>query len=133
MAGFAKKVGNGVKNNPKAGLSALVVLLAASSIGEGVHIYKHHKAQKPAVCRTPACVFAANMILSNLDPSVSKTSTSIAAQNIDVCTNFDQFVCGGFQERQHLKEDQELINGCRLSRMLNTNVCFLTVNSHYSR
>lgn len=61
-------------------------------------IYKRKPSSKSAsVCLTPTCVHAASEILYNLSP---------AYLDIDPCTNFDDFVCGGWQDRHELREDQ---------------------------
>ncbi|KAK1138461.1 hypothetical protein N8T08_002496 [Aspergillus melleus] len=49
------------------------------------------------VCETPECVHAASEILYNLDPNHAK---------IDPCTDFDQYVCGGWRERHDMRPDQ---------------------------
>lgn len=59
-----------------------------------------HIAPRPVavpVCETPECVHAASEILYNLDPNYAK---------IDPCTNFDQYVCGGWRERHDMRPDQ---------------------------
>ncbi|KAF9893058.1 hypothetical protein FE257_012469 [Aspergillus nanangensis] len=50
-----------------------------------------------SVCETPECVHAASEILYNLDPNYA---------NIDPCTDFDQYVCGGWRERHDMRPDQ---------------------------
>ncbi|EPS29887.1 hypothetical protein PDE_04837 [Penicillium oxalicum 114-2] len=49
------------------------------------------------ICQTPECVHAASEILYNLDPNY---------KDIDPCTDFDQFVCGGWRERHDMRADQ---------------------------
>ncbi|OJJ51714.1 hypothetical protein ASPZODRAFT_88397 [Penicilliopsis zonata CBS 506.65] len=51
----------------------------------------------PSICQTPECVHAASEILYNLDPNYA---------DIDPCTDFDQFVCGGWRERHDMRSDQ---------------------------
>ncbi|KAJ5750355.1 Peptidase M13 neprilysin [Penicillium manginii] len=51
----------------------------------------------PAVCQTPECIHAASEILYNLDPKYNE---------IDPCTDFDQYVCGGWRERHDMRADQ---------------------------
>ena len=61
-------------------------------------MYKRKPSPKPAtICLTPTCVHAASEILYNLSP---------AYLEIDPCTNFDEFVCGGWDDRHELREDQ---------------------------
>ena len=49
------------------------------------------------MCLTPACVHASSEILYNLSPDY---------KNIDPCTNFEELVCGGWDERHDLRPDQ---------------------------
>ncbi|KAJ5582476.1 hypothetical protein N7535_001096 [Penicillium sp. DV-2018c] len=49
------------------------------------------------LCQTPECVHAASEILYNLDPNY---------KDVDPCTNFDQYVCGGWRERHDMRPDQ---------------------------
>jgi endothelin-converting enzyme len=49
------------------------------------------------VCTSPSCIHAASDILYNLDPNY---------ENIDPCTDFDQYVCGGWVDRHDLRSDQ---------------------------
>ena len=53
--------------------------------------------EKPAICLTPECVLASAEILQNLSPRY---------QDINPCTNFDQYVCEGFNEKHDLRPDQ---------------------------
>ncbi|TVY59100.1 Endothelin-converting enzyme, partial [Lachnellula suecica] len=53
--------------------------------------------QKAAVCLTPACVHASSEILYNLSPEY---------KTIDPCTNFQELVCGGWDDRHDLRPDQ---------------------------
>lgn len=46
---------------------------------------------------SPACVHASSEILYNLSPEY---------KNIDPCTNFEELVCGGWDERHDLRPDQ---------------------------
>ncbi len=45
----------------------------------------------------PSCVHAASEILNNLDPDY---------ESIDPCTDFDKFICGGWEEKHDLRPDQ---------------------------
>lgn len=56
-----------------------------------------HTQAPPAVCQTPECIHAASEILYNLDSNYA---------NIDPCTNFDQYVCGGWRDRNDMRSDQ---------------------------
>lgn len=50
-----------------------------------------------ALCVSPACVLAASKILENLSPNHG---------NLDPCTDFDKYVCEGFDEQHDLRPDQ---------------------------
>ncbi|CAL5870352.1 uncharacterized protein PFLUO_LOCUS4588 [Penicillium psychrofluorescens] len=49
------------------------------------------------LCQSPECIHAASEILYNLDPNYDQ---------IDPCTDFDQYVCGGWRERHDMRPDQ---------------------------
>ena len=49
------------------------------------------------ICLTPSCVLAASEILENLSPN---------HHIIDPCSNFNRFVCEGFEEKHDLRADQ---------------------------
>ncbi|EAW09811.1 M13 family metallopeptidase [Aspergillus clavatus NRRL 1] len=51
----------------------------------------------PPLCESPECIHAASEILYNLDPNHGK---------LDPCTDFEQYVCGGWRERHDLRPDQ---------------------------
>ncbi|KAJ5644650.1 hypothetical protein N7507_010661 [Penicillium longicatenatum] len=53
--------------------------------------------QSPPTCNTPECIHAASEILYNLDAKY---------ETIDPCTDFDQYVCGGWRERHDMRSDQ---------------------------
>ena len=52
---------------------------------------------KAALCLTPACVHASSEILYNLSPEYKK---------LDPCDDFEELVCGGWDERHDLRPDQ---------------------------
>ena len=54
-----------------------------------------------ALCESSECVHAASEILYNLDPNRAE---------IDPCTDFDRFVCGGWKERHDMRSDQGAIS-----------------------
>ncbi|CAI7598541.1 unnamed protein product [Penicillium discolor] len=53
--------------------------------------------EAPPLCQSQECIHAASEILYNLDPNY---------ENIDPCTDFDQYVCGGWRERHDMRPDQ---------------------------
>ncbi|KAL4775321.1 hypothetical protein BDW60DRAFT_179895 [Aspergillus nidulans var. acristatus] len=66
-------------------------MLREPSHNDGPHI------EAPTICQTPECVNAASDILRNLDPNYV---------NIDPCTDFDQYVCGGWRNQHDMRSDQ---------------------------
>ena len=61
--------------------------------------HNRNTSSKPAsICLTPTCIHAASEILYNLSPDYPE---------VDPCTNFDEFVCGGWKDRHDLREDQD--------------------------
>ncbi|KAL4931202.1 M13 family metallopeptidase [Aspergillus undulatus] len=59
-----------------------------------------HAEAPPPICQTPECVNAASEILRSLDPNYA---------DIDPCTDFDQYVCGGWRENHDMRPDQGAI------------------------
>ena len=51
------------------------------------------------LCLTPACIHAASEFLYNLAPNY---------QQIDPCTDIEQLVCGGWQQRHNIRPDQSM-------------------------
>jgi endothelin-converting enzyme len=74
-------------------IAALVIL--PFIVFEGGSIQQSHKTT--STCLTPACVHASSEILYNLSPEY---------RNIDPCTDFEQLVCGGWNDRHDLRPDQ---------------------------
>lgn len=61
-------------------------------------MYRSKKSHtKTSVCLTPACVHASSEILYNLSPEY---------KTIDPCNNFEELVCGGWDEHHDLRPDQ---------------------------
>lgn len=61
-------------------------------------VYRSKQASaKATVCTTAACVHAASEILYNLSPDY---------QTLDACTDFEQLVCEGWDNRHDLRPDQ---------------------------
>lgn len=75
-------------------LLALLTLLISLGIG---FFFNHKSHEKPSTCQSAACVHAASEILYNLDPNHAQ---------LDACNQFDQLVCGGWEQRHDLRPDQ---------------------------
>lgn len=73
-------------------LTAIVIILCVF-----VGISPSKPQRKSSICMTPECIHASSEILYNL-ASDYKT--------IDPCTNFEQLVCGGWNDRHDLRPDQ---------------------------
>lgn len=60
---------------------------------------EYAKTNKPktSVCTTAACVHASSEILYNLSPNYKE---------LNPCTDFEELVCGGWDERHDLRPDQ---------------------------
>lgn len=67
---------------------------AEESPREDVHI------EAPTICQTTECVNAASNILNSLDPKYAE---------IDPCSDFDQYVCGGWRNNHDMRPDQGAI------------------------
>ncbi|KAL4897215.1 hypothetical protein BDV59DRAFT_190968 [Aspergillus ambiguus] len=75
-----------------------------------------------SVCESPECVHAASEILYNLDPNYA---------NIDPCTDFDQYVCGGWRERHDMRPDQgSIFAGTLMSEASQTRLRHLLESSN---
>ncbi|KAL3456360.1 hypothetical protein BJX64DRAFT_46112 [Aspergillus heterothallicus] len=57
-------------------------------------------AEAETICQTAECINAAAQILQSLDPNYA---------DIDPCTNFDQYVCGGWRQLHDMRPDQGAI------------------------
>lgn len=74
-----------------------------------------------SICETPECVHAASEILYNLDPNYDQ---------INPCTDFDQYVCGGWRERHDMRPDQGAISaGTMMSENAQTRLRHLLSSS----
>ncbi len=86
----------------------LLVALAVLATMFGLHLATDEMNQ---TCTALSCIDAAANILQNLHPkagaessNVDSISTGAAAPN--PCTDFDEFVCGGFSDHNDLGDDQ---------------------------
>lgn len=98
--------------NPKQILLACVLALLALLVSLSVSFYFHHtKHEEATTCESPACVHAAAGILENLDPDHA---------SLDACIQFDQMVCGGWQQRHDLRPDQsDIFTGTMMAEASN--------------
>jgi hypothetical protein len=107
----ARRTGSAVKNNPKRGMGAVIVLLTgiltAISTIYGLHVSWD---KLNTLCLSADCVRAADNILRNINPLALMKSSVPGAdyyiQATDPCTNFDQFVCGNFEKHHDFRDDQ---------------------------
>ena len=70
-------------------------------VSSAIASYRSKPESKPktaTICVTPACVLAASEILQNISPRY---------QQLDPCSNFNDFVCEGWQEKHDLRADQD--------------------------
>lgn len=112
VAGAAKKSGSKARDNPKKIMGVTIAVLLAAVVGLGIALVvdkiQHKKEVK--VCTSAACVQASDFILRNLDPDLTSEDSTQALDyhtvSLDPCTNFDEFVCGGFDKQYDLREDQ---------------------------
>ncbi|KAJ9360622.1 endothelin-converting enzyme [Paecilomyces variotii] len=72
-------------------------LSVKNSVLSGIIQNSGLQANAPSVCDAAECVHAASEILYNLHPNY---------KNIDPCEDFEQYVCGGWQESHDMRSDQ---------------------------
>ncbi|KAG9244303.1 peptidase family M13 [Calycina marina] len=72
-------------------IAAVIVILTVSSLART-------SSDVAKICLTPACVHASSEILYNLSPNYKE---------IDPCSNFEEFTCGGWSNKHDLRSDQE--------------------------
>ena len=78
-----------------------VPALCTPKVSSSIASYNSEPESKPktaTICVTPACVLAASEILQNISPRYHQ---------IDPCSNFNDFVCEGWQEKHDLRADQD--------------------------
>ncbi|KAL8932397.1 MAG: hypothetical protein Q9211_006338, partial [Gyalolechia sp. 1 TL-2023] len=92
-----------LRNNIK--ILALTALLLGGVTALITFIAFHHTPvpgqHADPICLTSACVVAAAGILENMSPKY---------HDIDPCEDFNQFVCGGWEQRHDLRPDQESVS-----------------------
>ncbi|RMZ75140.1 hypothetical protein DV738_g5633, partial [Chaetothyriales sp. CBS 135597] len=90
---------------------AAITILA---LGVAYGVYASRK-PKPAICNSSLCLLAVEAIISNLHPDVAAMLgdahlDSLPPFPVDPCTNFDQFVCGGFSQHHQFRPEQNHIS-----------------------
>ncbi|RMZ87480.1 hypothetical protein DV736_g5287, partial [Chaetothyriales sp. CBS 134916] len=112
----AKATGRHVKKHKHKYISGIIAVAAITTIGlgvaYGVHVWRKSKL---AICNSALCILAVKAILGNLHPDVASMLSphhvhSQSSFPIDPCTNFDQFVCGGFGQHHQFRSDQNYIS-----------------------
>lgn len=82
-------------------LAGFTILLAMTVIGLSIGwALDHRDHAQPSLCLSGDCSNAAARIFKNL---------ALNYTEIDPCTDFQQFACGGFQERHRLRPDQSRV------------------------
>ncbi|CZT52630.1 related to endothelin-converting enzyme 1 [Rhynchosporium secalis] len=93
-----KKTGRWLARNAIAVFMSLLILAVIVLLCVFFGMYLSKKPQtKSSVCLTPECVHASSEILYNLSPDY---------KTIDACNNFEELVCGGWDEHHDLRPDQ---------------------------
>lgn len=96
----AKFVVNGVCKRSTPILTGLIIVLAMTVVGLGLGWAIEHKAfqrRDISFCFSRKCSDAATQIFNNLAPNYTE---------IDPCTNFEEYACGGFSSHHQLRPDQ---------------------------
>ncbi|CAK7264191.1 hypothetical protein SEPCBS57363_000951 [Sporothrix epigloea] len=78
-------------------LLLIVALIIALALLLTLYFAHAGKSQLVGVCMTPACIHAASGYLKSLSPKYKE---------LDPCTDFEEYVCGGWQGEHDLRADQ---------------------------
>ncbi|RMD40412.1 hypothetical protein DV735_g4729, partial [Chaetothyriales sp. CBS 134920] len=112
----SQSTGQHVQKHKHKYIGGLVAIAAITVLALGVAygIYASRKS-KPAVCDSAVCLLAVETILSNLHPDVASMLRDLHPNTlptfpIDPCTNFDQFVCGGFSQHHQFRSEQNYLS-----------------------
>lgn len=116
----ARRTGHAVKENPKRGMSGVIVLLLLLLIALASLFGLHLESEKQnTICTTFSCIRVADNLLRNLNIQLGSGNSvsandNIHVQAVDPCTNFDKFVCGSFEQHHDFRDDQGHIDASML-------------------
>lgn len=82
-------------------LTTFINALASNPSADGSERETPQQPQAPPLCESPECIHAASNILYNLHPNYT---------NIDPCTDFHQYACGGWNKRHDMRPDQSSVS-----------------------
>jgi hypothetical protein len=97
----SSRILNSIRKRTTPILAGFAILLAMAVIGVSIGWAIDRRGDaRQSVCMSRDCSDAAARIFKNLAPNYTE---------IDPCTNFQQFACGGFQEYHKLRPDQSRV------------------------
>jgi hypothetical protein len=116
MSKGARNSSQAIKKNPKRTLSAFIIFLLLANIATGITFGLHLLID--AMLKTsnnPSSIRAADNMLRNLRPvadvkGASNLFVTTETKNVDPCTAFDEFVCGGFDKHHNFRSEQSHVD-----------------------
>ncbi|RMZ75325.1 hypothetical protein DV737_g5337, partial [Chaetothyriales sp. CBS 132003] len=112
----AKATGRHVRMHKHKYIGGIIAVAAITAVGLGVaYGVRVWRKSKLVICKSALCILAVEAILGNLHPDVASMLSprhvhSLPSFPIDPCTDFDQFVCGGFAQHHQFRSDQSDIS-----------------------